>query len=253
MLKKYLLLLLMSFITGVAFAQGSAEPDVVSYPLILEYHQICLEPQNELDVSLENFQKELDWLQDHGYHALSMPRFLYCINKHLPFPTKSVLITFDDGYQGVYDYALPELRKRYMHATLFVVTDSLDKKDKPYDRLTTKEVEKMGRDYLVDIGSHTLSHDWLTKLDAKTQQAELQESRKVLEKLTGKPCLSLAYPYGDFNSQVIENVRKAGYQTALASYDENIAAHLNRYSLPRIFAGRYVEKNNMKVFKATFN
>ena len=226
---------------------------LVSYPLVLEYHQICPTVRQDIEVSLENFKKELDWLQNHGYHTLSMDRFLSCLNKQQPLPAKSVLITFDDGYEGVYTYALPELRQRFMHATLFLSTDDLGKVDKTDPRMTLEQVKKISHDYLIDIGSHTVMHGHLSELSNTAQQNELQHSKAVLEQLTGKQCLSMAYPYGDFNQQVIANVKAAGYQVAFAGYNDDIASHLNRYTVPRIFAGRFIEKDNFKFFKKIFN
>lgn len=234
-------------------APQADQPDLVSYPLVLEYHQIAPVAHNDLDVSLENFKTELDWLQDHNYRTLTLRKFIRCIDKHQPLPDKSVLITFDDGYQGVYQYALPELRKRYMHATLFLVTSSIGKQDKNYPRITTSQIHQMSRDYLVDLGSHTVNHDELSKLSPAQYEYELQHSKAVLEKLTGKPCLAISYPYGDFNPRVLAATKAAGYQVAFAGYNDAIASHLKRYTIPRIFVGDYVQKDNFKVFKKTFD
>jgi peptidoglycan/xylan/chitin deacetylase (PgdA/CDA1 family) len=257
MLKKYLpLLCLQGLMFGTAFAAGQSvvdTPDIPNYPLVLEYHQICPVAHNDLDVSVENFTKELDWLEAKGYRALSMARFIEAFDQHKALPPKSVLITFDDGYKGVYDYALPELRKRYMHATLFLVTDSIGKQSKTYPRITAEEVKKMGQDYLVDIGSHTTEHDWLTKLLPDKQKYEIVHSKEVLEKLTGKPCDSISYPYGDFNSLVIANVKAAGYKIAFAGYEDSYASHIKRYTVPRMYIGRDVEKHNFKIFKETLD
>lgn len=234
-------------------APETDEPDLVSYPLVLEYHQIATVAHSDIDVSLENFKWELDWLQDHNYKTLTLRKFIRCMDKHLPLPEKSVLITFDDGYQGVYRYALPELRKRYMHATLFLTTGSIGKKDKNYPRITTDQIQKLSRDYLVDLGSHTVNHDELSKLSPDKCRYELQHSKAVLEDLTGKPCVALAYPYGDFNQQVLAATQAAGYQVAFAGYDDAIASHLKRYTIPRIYVGEYVQKDNFKVFKQTMD
>ena len=229
------------------------QPDLISYPLVLEYHQIAPVAQSDIDVSLENFKTELDWLQDHNYKTLTLRKFIRCIDKRQPLPDKSVLITFDDGYQGVYQYALPELRKRYMHATLFLTTGSIGKKDKFYSRITTTQIQKMSHDYLVDMASHTVNHDELSKLSAAQCDFELRHSKAVLEQLTVKTCVALAYPYGDFNPLVLAATKAAGYQVAFAGYDDTIASHLKRYTIPRIYVGDYVQKDNFKVFKKTFD
>ena len=76
----------------------------------------------------------------------------------------------------------------------------------------------------VDIQSHSLTHPFLTKrrhrslTDAKYGewlQRELAQSRRILEKETGRKVQFLAYPYGDYDDRVAVASAKAGYKAAL--------------------------------------
>ena len=63
-----------------------------------------------------------------------------------------------------------------------------------------------------EIGSHTRSHPHLTSLDDERLDAELQGSKRRCEDELDRPCLSIAYPYGDVDSRVSAAAARAGYE-----------------------------------------
>jgi peptidoglycan/xylan/chitin deacetylase (PgdA/CDA1 family) len=65
-----------------------------------------------------------------------------------------------------------------------------------------------------EVGSHTVSHPMLTRVGDEALAGELGESRAAVEAALGRPCRSLAYPYGDFDARVAEGARAAGYDAA---------------------------------------
>jgi peptidoglycan/xylan/chitin deacetylase (PgdA/CDA1 family) len=67
-----------------------------------------------------------------------------------------------------------------------------------------------------EIGSHTRTHPRLTQLDDDAIAEELTGSRHDCEQWLDRPCESLAYPYGDQDSRVVEATREAGYVAACA-------------------------------------
>src|SRR5690606_26230159 len=67
------------------------------------------------------------------------------------------------------------------------------------------------------IGSHTLTHPWLTRVPITTVREEIRASRRKLEDLFGVPVVDFCYPYGDWNIPVHDEVIAAGYQTAVTT------------------------------------
>jgi peptidoglycan/xylan/chitin deacetylase (PgdA/CDA1 family) len=67
-----------------------------------------------------------------------------------------------------------------------------------------------------EIGSHTVTHPRLTRLDDEQLAAELSESKRAVEEHLGGACRSLAYPYGDEDARVVAAARRAGYVAAAA-------------------------------------
>jgi peptidoglycan/xylan/chitin deacetylase (PgdA/CDA1 family) len=135
-------------------------------------------------------------------------------------------VTFDDGFLSVLKNALPELEKRSIPSTIFIVTDYLGKilpwaeeysEGGELDRVVTlEELMKMPSDLLV-IGSHTVTHSNLTILDRKQALDELVESRRKLEKWLGKEVLLFSFPFGAYNDSVVDLCREAGYRRVFSN------------------------------------
>ena len=84
-----------------------------------------------------------------------------------------------------------------------------------------------------EIGGHTLTHQMLTDLPPEYQRVELQESKCILEGITGKPVTKLAYPKGWFNKEVIEIVKECGFKEArtMKQWVSDISGY-NQFEIP---------------------
>jgi peptidoglycan/xylan/chitin deacetylase (PgdA/CDA1 family) len=150
-----------------------------------------------LFVAPKEFQKQMEYLKNNGYTAITF-RDLDHVDK-IPKP---VIITFDDGYKDNYTYAFPVLKKYNMKATIFVILNSLGKSKS----LNMEEMNRMKG--TIDFQSHTMSHPHLGKLGQNRVEYEVSESKRKLEKLTGKDVFVIAYPYGSYDKQTIDIVKK---------------------------------------------
>lgn len=123
--------------------------------------------------------------------------------------TKRGVITFvfDDGYQRVYQNALPPLNKYNMPAVFAVSLDAPElTKEKEFRKIRPWQDWLPLRRQGHEIASHTVTHPDLTKIDATKLDQELQQSARLLNATT------LVYPGGAYNDEV---VRAAGkYYTA---------------------------------------
>ena len=70
-----------------------------------------------------------------------------------------------------------------------------------------------------------------------------------MEDLTGRPCDLLAYPCGNYNKGILAAVKEAGYTAVFAVNDRGMLEEAARFSIPRIYMGTIMGKNNMKLFK----
>lgn len=236
-------------LSNIGSCTGSDTLKREDFPVVLMYHDIKVKEINGFDVSVDSFKKQLDWLNSHGYKTLSVDEVVDYLTQNKPFPEKSLLITFDDGYEGVFTYAAPELHKRGMKAAFYIIRDDIGTKLPGYPYLTGQEIKELSSDPLFSIQSHTLTHPDLTKITAEQLQKELEESKKYLEDFTGKPIQTFAYPYGFYNDTVLEAVEHAGYQASFSVSDLGLDNHSARFSIPRIYMGVVMGKQDMKLFK----
>ena len=208
--------------------------------LVLCYHAVSDEWPSRLAVTTGDFRRQLSSLVDRGYRGVT---FTDAVTG--PADGKRLAVTFDDGYATLATKALPILAELGLVATVFMPTrfpDSGEPMSWPgiEDWLGTEhepELEPLGWDGLRtlsdagwEIGSHTVSHPRLTRIDDERLAAELAESKAELERRLERPCRSLAYPYGDVDERVIAAARDAGYVAGAELPD--------RFEFPRLLAGR---------------
>ena len=139
------------------------------FPPVLMYHDVRETALNYFDVTTEDFAAQLDRLKADGYQTLSMEEFVAIVKEGGRFPEKSVLITFDDGYRGIYERAFPELAKRGMKATFFITADSLDKDKGAYPCVTKEQLKKNGG---FPLGVHRFPHLYPRPMSTKMRLEE---------------------------------------------------------------------------------
>lgn len=227
--------------TGVGTEAGTGGPmPVRALPLILMYHCVGVvgSDPNLLCVTPERFSSQMEWLRRHGLRGVDVGTLLAA--RHEDRASRMVGLTFDDGYAGVLEHAVPVLRKNGFTATMFVLADRLGETNDwddgtPWPLLSRSGVAELAAAGM-EIGSHGATHTALAGADPATLAAEVAGSRDALRDLTGQPVAGFAYPYGATDQRVIDAVAEAGYGYACAvrPYGSRPAP----YALPRIYAGQ---------------
>lgn len=196
---------------------------------VLMYHSIDFEKGNELRVPKEKFREQMKFLKDNGYTTLSLDELYEFFQNNKPIPSKSVVITFDDGYVDNYLNAYPVLKEFGFKATIFVITSTIDNNKACLNSDQLKEMQKNG----IDIESHTVNHEELNKISYTKQIDTLKSSKYAIENLLNKKVYYIAYPVGLWNNDTIEALKQAGYRMAFTtknswSNKENGMSTLNR-------------------------
>lgn len=258
---------------------------------VLAYHKI--NGGFELGVnsiSPEIFDRQMRFLAEHGYTAITVDRFIQAIdtfsrqkrnsdghsfsssqssrdstsrlkledNNRTPYPPsrevsayeqqeefnlapRSIMITFDDGYEDFYTSAQPILTKYGLTATVFVLAGYIGKLNtwdvrlrlKQSRHLTSKQIQTLfGRGF--GIASHGMQHRFLTRCNEANTRGELWESKAILENLLQHPVHGFSYPYGCLNPIVAERVKSAGYRVAFSLKPNKTIASESIYRYPRI-------------------
>ena len=172
---------------------------------ILLYHHVSDEKTDlpELTISSKVFDYQMKTLKNHGFTPITSEILLnYMSGKTVVMPEKPIVITFDDGYEDNYSYAFPILKKYNFKATIFMVGVNIDAQE----RLSKKQMLEMSQ-YGIEFGSHSITHSSLISLNQKELIKEIKNSKKQIEKVIKKEVSLFAYPYGDYNLNVLESTQ----------------------------------------------
>ena len=209
---------------------------------VLMYHSIIKGKSSSNCLSIKTFEEQMKYLKDNGYQTISLTDLYNYFMWQKPIPEKSVVLTFDDGYENNYTNMFPVLKKYNFKATIFVITSKIDKYHK---FLKSKQLLEMSK-YGIDIENHTVYHEDLKRLSKDKQLKTLIQSKKYLEKTLNKQINFFAYPYGRYNKSAIEAVKKAGYTMAFTTYGSWSSKLDGILSLHRVDIGYF---KDIKAFK----
>jgi peptidoglycan/xylan/chitin deacetylase (PgdA/CDA1 family) len=185
---------------------------------ILMYHYVDETPPpagpyaDELTVRTGDFEAEMKYLNDNGYHTVSLADAYLAMAGLEALPSKPVVLTFDDGGLDNYLVAFPLLKKHGLTATFFIITGTVGK-DGQMDWDQLREMAASG----MAIQSHTVSHPDLRGIPAARLEAELADSRAAITQAVAEPGYVLCYPGGAYDQRVIEAAKAAGYVMAVAT------------------------------------
>jgi peptidoglycan/xylan/chitin deacetylase (PgdA/CDA1 family) len=206
---------------------------------VLTYHSVGNTNGNELIISPELLDKEMQWLKDNGYTTLTLAEAYRFFSENKPVPKKSVVLTFDDGYVDNYTLMYPILKKYGFKATIFVITDTVDKAPGYLTSAQLKELESNG----ISIESHTVHHNELDTLSYQSQLEEMKNSKLFLEGLLNKKVDYIAYPIGNYNDVTLQTAKEVGYKMAF-SMDRGWSNTNNGiYKLHRVYMSAFYSMN----------
>jgi peptidoglycan/xylan/chitin deacetylase (PgdA/CDA1 family) len=223
--------------TPTAFATAPANSEAAIVPILMYHHLRDLpdgasELQRTWMVAPKNFEAQMNWLAQRGFHTITMEQLVGHLRDGKPVAAKPIIISFDDGWDEQYPVAFPILKRHGFIGTFFIYTNPIDHAQ----FMTWAQLQEMSEAGM-DIQSHSLMHPHLRVLEPDAAMKEIVESKAILEKHLGKPVVAFDYPFGEYNSTVIEMVKRAGFTSAVtlaAGYhqraDELFTLHRTRVS-----------------------
>ncbi|MCX7596837.1 MAG: polysaccharide deacetylase family protein [Fischerella sp.] len=186
---------------------------------IIMYHDIIPQKQVFFDVTPSELEKHFQFIKAKGVTPIGFEHLITHLQTGLPLPEKPILLTFDDGYAGHYQYVYPLLKKYGFPAVFSIYTHGVGNNN-GRAHLNWEQLREMAADPLVTIASHSVSHPAdLTVLSDEQLRTEVLESKNILEAKLGIPIRCFTYPVGKYNQRVAQWVRRAGYQLAFTMND----------------------------------
>lgn len=216
---------------------GPREPSAFG---ILTYHRVAPRisgsPPPTYNVTPEGFRQQMRGLLAAGYEPWSLRQAIGTLAAGGSVPRRAFVVTFDDGYRGLYYHVWPTLRELNIPATIFLATGYLDREAPfPFDDwtaagsydvppaswkpLTTWQCAEMFAGGLVDLGAHTHTHADFRERDDDFR-ADLDRSLDVLRQRFGIERPTFSFPFGHVTPQLIDQARAAGVQCSLTTQQQ---------------------------------
>ncbi|MCV7418950.1 polysaccharide deacetylase family protein [Mycobacterium yunnanensis] len=210
---------------------------------ILLYHSISADPADWIapyTVSPDSFVRHLDAIVDGGFTPMSVSDVVDGIQGRATLPAKPVVVTVDDGFAD-FAAAAEQLAVRHIPSTLYVATGALEGADDvasgwvlpPAKMLAWSQLAEIAESG-VEIGAHTHTHPQLDAMHVARARHEIRISKQLLEDHLGREVPSFAYPHGFQSARLRQEVRAAGYRSAVGVMDALSSTDDRAFCLARL-------------------
>lgn len=225
---------LLIFIISVIFAYPVLGKEI-SLPVIM-YHHISEKPEllGTYTISPEEFENDIKYLKEQGYCSISAEQLLNYFKHGSSLPEKPVMITFDDGFESFYVYAMPILKKYGFSAIIAVVGSFADKFSEAddhnvdYSYLTWNEIEEISKSGFVEIANHTYNMHTVShgrngctamcgedfECYKEIMRRDIPKLQKRIDAYSGKKTRIFAYPFGFWGEQSDRMLKDFGFDIA---------------------------------------
>ena len=212
----------------------------VKVPVLLYHNFVTTVPETDPDNynyinTPQSFEENIKIFLENGYTIISMQDLADCNSGKAELPSKPIIITFDDGYYGNYEYIYPILKKYNVKASIFIITDNIGKEVDGIKYLGWEECLEMQNSGLIEIFSHSKKHVFYNKLHVRELRDDVIESYKLIEKNLGKQELHVfAYPYGAYTDETVRTLKNNGIDFQVYDIGGNNFKDLNKDFIKRI-------------------
>jgi len=208
--------------------------------VLLLYHRFSDEGPKSTSTSPAVFEKHLEYLYENGYNVLPLAQVIEGLKMQRILPKKCVSLTADDGFLSIYTNAYPLLVKYQMPMSIFLSTESIDKK---YSlMLSWKQLQEMSD--LVDVYNHSVKHLHLVEQDVEIVRREIIQAQQRIQQELGVEEKFFAYPYGEFDDTTYSLISDLGY-VGFGQHSGAINKNSDFLNLPRFsMSGPYAEMDS---------
>ncbi len=221
---------LAGLLMGAAGILAAVPALAADWAVIFMYHRFGESEWPATNIRLDQFESHLQEIRTGGYNVLPLPEILARMRNAAELPERTIAITIDDAYASVYAQAWPRLKKAGLPFTLFVSTDSVDRASNGY--MTWDQIRELKAGG-VTIGSQTASHPHLPDIEIEQVKIELDRAAQRLADETGERPTLIAYPYGEYGTEIQRVVAGRGYVAAFGQHSGVAHAGGDRFGLPR--------------------
>ncbi len=236
MTRRHILAFVLAALGGACVSEQPA--GAADSAVILMYHHVDSETPPSTSITPERFSAQLDYLERENFRVRPLLEVLEALQSGNAIADKTVVLTFDDGYESVLENAMPLLRSRGWPFTVFVTTNYADQNYGGY--LNWEQIRRLAANGAT-IGNHTRTHAHLVRRlpgesEREWQQrvrAEIADAGQRLASEVGTAAIpALAYPYGEYDATVRATARDLGL-FSLGQHSGAAGSQSDLFALPR--------------------
>jgi peptidoglycan/xylan/chitin deacetylase (PgdA/CDA1 family) len=211
-------------------------PDEAEVPVLM-YHYVSELPPNadayrrDLTVSAEAFEAQLQYLDEAGYHPITLTDLYLYLTEGYPLPDRPIVLTFDDGYRDAYEVVFPKLLDQGFPGTFFVMATPAHYESPAY--LTWAQMKEMSEAGMA-IEAHGRDHVDLRNRSYDFLVYQILGIKEAIEYHTGRTPRFFCYPSGQRDAGVIEVLKSAGYWGAVTTEWGQTYTRENLLEMPRL-------------------
>jgi peptidoglycan/xylan/chitin deacetylase (PgdA/CDA1 family) len=206
---------------------------------ILGYHDFRERGGSPMIIAGAKFREQMQAIKDSGIPVIPLSDVLAWRRGEKNIPEEALVITMDDGYNGVYEHAYPVLKEFGFPFTVYLYKNYVNIGGRSLTWEQIKEMMKNG----CEVGSHSVSHASLRAKKAGRSEAdhqlwvlsELKDSKEFLEKNLGITVNSFAYPFGIFDEIITQTAQQIGYEALVTVNNQKVT-----WDTPMGKLGRYI-------------
>ncbi len=245
---------------------------------VLMYHHLApsyapdwIFSDNEAVLTIEQFQNQMQLLYELDYKTLSLQELQNYLSADKKIPERSVVITFDDGYESNYHYAYPILKEYDHNSILFIIVSRIEEADRAEKKenfdyaeltyLSWAQIEKMHESGLMEIQNHSydghhmvevndssekrpalVTEKWLPEENRRETGTEyfdrlkddFEKSQKIIADKIGEKPVAYAYPFGWKSETMLEALTSKGLEMGFGIESEMVQPGDNIWNINRI-------------------
>lgn len=251
-----------AFIYFLPFITNAEEKEGLKVPIVM-YHQITKlsSRKGKYAVGVEQFEEDMKYIKEKGYTTIDMQDLIDYTYTKKQLPEKVIIVSIDDGFESVYEYVYPIMKKYKMCAVASIVgeytnffTDNPDH-NVTYSYMDWGEVKELVKSNEIEIQNHSFDlhksncgRNGISKKsseDTATYVSEvgndLQKMQNMMYSKTGYKPNTLTFPFGAYKEDTITLAKQLGFKAALLCEEKiNIIKpgdteslyHLGRFNRP---------------------
>lgn len=258
---------------GLKYEPAAAEVSEEIFVPVIMYHSLLKDPARAGDyvVSPDTFEADMTYLLNNGYTTVFVRDLVDYVENGADLPSKPVVVTFDDGYYNVMEYAYPFMRENNIKGVMNIVglyseqSTAEDEHNPAYSYLTWEEISELEQSGVFEIGNHTYDmHSIGVRSGCKKKYGENTDTyrtaltedigglQEMLAEKSGVTSVTFAYPYGFISEESVQILHEMGFKALLTCYekpnyisrdDPECLLHINRYNRPAdISTEEFMEK-----------